>query len=103
VEGAQAPEQWLISRVCEEFGCLPSEAVVEIEEGPTQLVLDIMELRAYANAKRVVDQVYEASTQAIAAGREPPNVPETPMIRRVVEIMRELEDAVTGKDSPSQL
>ena len=91
MEGAQAPEQWLVSRVCEEFGCLPSEAIVEIEEGPTQLVLDIMELRAYANAKQVVDQVYEAAKRAAQTGGEMPDVPETPMIKRVVEIMRELE------------
>jgi phage tail protein X len=91
VEGAQAPEQWLVSRVCEEFGCLPSEALVEIEEGPTQLVLDIMELRAYANAKRIVEQVYEASKRAAVSGGEMPELPASPMIERVVEIMQELE------------
>jgi hypothetical protein len=91
VEGAQAPEQWLVSRVCEEFGCLPSEALVEIEEGPTQLVLDIMELRAYAGAKRIVEQVYEASKRAAISGGEMPDMPVTPMVRRVVEIMQELE------------
>jgi hypothetical protein len=70
---------------------LPSEALAEIEEGPTQLVFDVMELRAYAQAKHAVDQVYEASIRAVKTGSEMPDLPTTPMIRRVVEIMREIE------------
>ena len=80
-----------MSRVCEEFGCLPSQAVAELEEGPTQLVLDIMEFRAYAGAKRAVEQVYEASKRAAATGGEMPELPDTLMVKRVLGIMRELE------------
>ncbi len=44
-----------MSRVCEEFHCLPSEAIKELMNDPTNLALDIIELRAYAAAKHTVD------------------------------------------------
>ena len=50
-----------------------------------------MELRRYAEAKAIVDQIEKASIRAAATGGEMPEVPETPMVRRVVEIKRELE------------
>lgn len=46
------PDDWLISRVCEEFGVSPSEAVQQ----PVALTLRIMELRAYARAKEAVER-----------------------------------------------
>ena len=67
----------MVSRVCEEFGCLPSQAVRELYEGPSQLVLDIMELRAYVAAKAVVEQGGD--------------LPATPMVRRVMEIREVLD------------
>jgi hypothetical protein len=42
-----APEEWLISQVCESFGCLPSDAVREIEETPAGLIWRILEMREY--------------------------------------------------------
>ena len=80
-----------MSRYCEEYHCLPSQAVAEIEEGPTQLGFDGGELRAYANAKHAVEQVYEAGKRAAVSGGEMPDLPDTPMVRLVVEIMREIE------------
>ena len=87
------PEQWLVSRICEEFGCKPSEAVQELQEGPTQLVLDIMELRAYVQAKRTVEQVYEAAKARAEKGQDMSglDLPQTSMIKQVIEIQRELE------------
>lgn len=76
MEGWEPPEEWLVARVCEEFGCLPSEAVAELYDGPTQLVLDVIELRAYAGAKAVVEQGGE--------------LPDTPIVRQVQEVLREL-------------
>ena len=51
------PEEWLISRICEEFQCLPSEAINE----PLLLCLRIIEQRAYARAKDIVDHTEKAS------------------------------------------
>lgn len=77
MEGHWPPEEWLISRICEEFGCLPSQAVEEFEDGPTQLVLDVMTLRAYAQAKVAVEQGGD--------------LPATPMVRKVMQIREELD------------
>lgn len=70
---------------------MPSQAVKELYEGPTQLVLDIMELRAYAHAKQAVKEVYEASKRAAVSGGEMPELPDSPMVKRVIEIQQELE------------
>lgn len=45
------PDEWLISRVCEEFHCLPSDAQRELDQD-TGLVWTILRLRALAAAKR---------------------------------------------------
>lgn len=45
----------MISRICEEFGCLPSEAMAEEQ----QVCLDIMELRAYARTKAQLDNAHD--------------------------------------------
>ena len=93
MEGGDLPEEWLISRICEEFGCLPSQAVEELYEGPTQLVLDIIEIRAYAQAKRTVEQVYEAAKARAEKGQDMGglDLPASPMVQRVVEIQQEIE------------
>lgn len=36
--------------MCEAFGCLPSEAIREIEQGSAELVWRILDLRAFARA-----------------------------------------------------
>lgn len=50
-----APEEWVISRICEEFNCLPNAAVQAILEDEGGLLFKIMDLRAYARAKDVYD------------------------------------------------
>jgi hypothetical protein len=37
--------------VSEEFRCLPSAAVRELEEDPSQIALDVIEVREYARCK----------------------------------------------------
>lgn len=73
------PEQWIISRVCEEFGIPPSDAVRELEDGDATLVFDILELRAYVRAKQEIDN-------ATSAG----DVKPTPMTRMVFAVQAEL-------------
>jgi len=65
----------MVSRVCEEFGCLPSEAVRELERnGP--MCDDIIYLRSFARAKEwsekdddaqglMVDQVMEIRAEVL--------------------------------------
>jgi hypothetical protein len=57
LEGAEPPEAWIISRICEEFGCLPSEAVNELEVDVRKHLFVIMKLRAYAAAKHRLDNM----------------------------------------------
>lgn len=71
----------LISRVCEEFGCLPSEALREIEEGPAGLVWRVIELRDFARAVRAVEDAERDR------GRE---LEHTPMVELVKEMREEL-------------
>lgn len=65
----------MVSRLCEEFGCLPSQAQEELEDGDLGLLVTILEMRTYARAKAMVDQ---AERQA--------DLPMTAAIRRVFEI-----------------
>lgn len=48
------PDEWLISRVCEEFHCRPSQAQLELDND-TGLVFTILHLRSLAAAKRELD------------------------------------------------
>jgi hypothetical protein len=64
----------VISRICEEFGCTPSEALNE----PLQLALDVMDLRAYAKAK----QIYETTKDA-------KDIPDSPIIDWVYRVSYE--------------
>lgn len=45
----------LISRICQEFNCLPSEAARELMEDPEQLVFSVMEARSYMACKEAYD------------------------------------------------
>lgn len=47
----QVPYEWIVSRVCEEFRCVPSIALEEIENDVDGLLFKIIELRNYAKAK----------------------------------------------------
>lgn len=55
------PDDWIIGRVCEEFGCLPTAAVRELETDPEQRVLRIMRLREYARARAAIDRAQSAA------------------------------------------
>ena len=46
------PEEWWLSRLCEEFNCLPSDALREVMRAPFGLLERIIESRAYAYMKR---------------------------------------------------
>lgn len=50
-------ELWLLSRVCEEFHCLPDEGERLVMDDPAHRAIDIIELRAYAQAKAAFDGV----------------------------------------------
>lgn len=76
MEGYQPPELWLVSRICEEYHCLPSQAIQELWKGPSQLVLDIMELRAYAQAKSLVERGGE--------------LPASPIVKEVLAVQETL-------------
>lgn len=52
----EPPFEWVVSRICEEFGCLPSEALRELLDEPRGMALDIIELRAYARTKAQMDE-----------------------------------------------
>lgn len=74
-----APFEWLVSRACEEFSCLPSQAVRELLDDPQQLALDVMELRAYARTKDALDNA-----------KRPEDEPSGPMVEVVWDVMNEL-------------
>ena len=59
----------MISRICEEFHCTPLEAAQQ----PLELTLAVMELRAYAGAKRLVEDPQTKSE----------DIPESPMVDAV--------------------
>jgi hypothetical protein len=50
----EPPEEWIISRICEEFHCLPSQAARELLDHDGTLVMDILALRNYAHAQQYV-------------------------------------------------
>ncbi len=47
---APPPPRWLVSRVCEEFHCLPAQAEQELDRD-FDGVLEVIELRAYAQTR----------------------------------------------------
>ena len=57
MEGIQPPRDWLLSRICEEFSCTPTEALRQ----PLELTLSIMGLRAYARAYYAAKQGKDAT------------------------------------------
>ena len=61
----------MIARICEEFSCTPSEALVQ----PLSLTLAIMDLRGYARAKEYVESSSLADLRV------------SPMTTLVMEIM----------------
>lgn len=47
------PPEWVVSRICEEFGLAPSVAMAEWRRHP-DMVLRVLDFRAYARAYRLV-------------------------------------------------
>ena len=74
-EPGEPPDEWVISRICEEFGCLPSQAVRELDLMDADLVFTILEMRSYAHAKATVESAKKQSDLKM-----------TPDIQRVFEI-----------------
>lgn len=82
MEGGEAtdlPFEWIISRICEEFNCLPSAALRELMNDPAQMAIDIMELRAYARTKEAIDNAHSDK-----------DIPASPMVDQVFSIQAEL-------------
>lgn len=65
----------MVSRVCEEFHCTPSEAL----DQPYDLTMTVMHMRAFAAAK-----------QALESAKRQSDVPITPIVRQVVAVREEL-------------
>ena len=56
------PFEWLISRICEEFHCRPTEAMQELRDDRWRLTFAILELRAYAHAKHRLDHAQKGES-----------------------------------------
>jgi hypothetical protein len=81
------PFEWMVSRVCEEFHCLPSQAVREIMDDPQQMALDIIHLRGYAYAKETLENAKSSR-----------DIPRGVNVEQVLEIKAEImkEDGQDG-------
>jgi len=49
----------MVSRICEEFGCLPSAAIAEMRRHP-DLVMDVISMRAYAKTREAIESAKSA-------------------------------------------
>lgn len=63
-----------MSRICEEFSCLPSEAIAELEKDYRKQIFQIMQMRVYAQAKRRLDNMKKGE-----------NLDDVPMIEDVLK------------------
>lgn len=83
---APVPFAWWMSRLCEEFHCLPSQAYAEWERLQetewSGLLEDIIEARSYAGAKRIIDGAETAEARK--------RIPNEPIFNLVEEIEFEL-------------
>lgn len=57
----EVPFAYWVSRVCEEFQCLPSEAERELRRQPVGWIEEVVEARHYAKAKDVYDRAADKS------------------------------------------
>lgn len=64
-----------ISRMCEEFHCLPSAAIAEWERAPAGLIESILEVRAFTAAKQVYDRAENKN-----------QIPDEPLVQLVKEL-----------------
>lgn len=80
---AHAPFAWTVSQVCEEFGCLPSEAVDELDHDPDGLTFDVLFLRSFK-------RTWDAWSAAAGTPGGLTDLPETPMLQFLRELLVEL-------------
>ena len=78
---APPPFEFWIGRICEEFHCLPSEAMREWRTSPAGFLEDVMEARAYAQAWAMVDGAKSAK-----------DIPSSPLTDLAITIRRELAE-----------
>ena len=85
-EEEDAPYEWMISRVCEEFNVLPSAAIRELENDAEHLVFSILTCRAFARAKELYDR---AKTE-----KEMNGLPKS----RIMELVKEIDFDIARED-----
>jgi hypothetical protein len=68
------PLAYYVSRVCEEFACVPSVALAEVDRLPAGFLEDVIEARSFGVAYDIVQR------------SEPKDIPDTPMVKLVQEI-----------------
>lgn len=83
------PGEWAVSRICEEFGCLPRTAVRALQRDP-ELIGRVLELRAFARAHERF-KTEKAEDSLPAAGTDP-------MLDLVWEFTAERLKARGGRD-----
>lgn len=83
----------MVSIVCEAFHCLPSAAVAELQHAPAGLIEDVLELRAYAHAKRLYDQANRAGQLN--------ELEDSPALNTVREVLHGLLEETTA-DGPTR-
>lgn len=77
---AVPPEEWNISRICEEFPAFTPEQARDALDNDDGLIAAIVELRAFARAHAILDR-------AAQLGQD---VKPSPMIGRVVKLQLEM-------------
>ena len=65
------PFLMVLSRLCEEYGGYPAEALWHLEHDPDQLALRILPLRAYVRAKAEYDRAEDQAGFEAAVKRNP--------------------------------
>jgi hypothetical protein len=75
MDGGPAPLAVWLSRLCQEFGCLPSAALREWRRAPAGLIEEILEARAYIGTREAYDRAPKKS-----------ELPPSPMLDLVHEI-----------------
>lgn len=78
---------WVISRVCEEFNCLPDAARAALEDDTNGSIFQIMQLRSLANAKQRID------------GVDGKNMPTDATAQRYLQLQMELVGKQLGIDT----
>ncbi len=70
-----SPFEWIVSRICEEFHCRPTEAMQELRDDRWRLTFAILEMRAYAHAKHPLGKVQATTLGTTFYESIAPNAP----------------------------